>query len=184
MSAPSPESNALEQFLALLDATDREKAGGRYEELRRSLIRFFRWRGGSVPEDLADESLGRATARCGGQPIEDVIRFVHGIARLVLLEDYRRRKRDEETMAEASVVRMPPQPGDPRLDCLDECLDALAAPDRDLIVSYYSGSRAEKIERRRSLARSLSVTLTTLRVRAHRVRERLERCLHGCLEKR
>jgi DNA-directed RNA polymerase specialized sigma24 family protein len=184
VSQPSPESGAFEHFLSRLDATDRERAGVRYEELRHSLIRVFRWRGCSGPEDLADETLARAMTKSVTQAIEDMPRFVHGIARLIALEDHRRHARDEQSLREANVVRMPPPPGDPRLDCLDECLGRLGGDDRVLIVSYYSGSGSEKIESRRRLAESLRLSLTTLRVRAHRVRERLEGCLRGCLEAR
>ena len=50
-----------ESFAALLlflDA-DRERAGEKYEELRRTLIRFFEWRGAPFPEEHADETLNR-----------------------------------------------------------------------------------------------------------------------------
>ena len=183
MSEASAESNAFAHFLLLLDA-DRERAGARYEELRISLMRIFRWRGCNAPEELADETLARATAKSVTETIGDVTRFVHGIARLIVLEDYRRRSREEQVMREANVVRMPPAQNDPRMDCLDECLAALPSAERELIVAYYSGSRSEKIESRRRLAASFALSVAALRVRAHRVRERLEACLSRCLEGR
>jgi DNA-directed RNA polymerase specialized sigma24 family protein len=183
VSEASADSNAFEHFLLLLDA-DRERAGARYEELRVSLIRIFRWRGCNAPEELADEALARATAKGLTETIGDVTRFVHGIARMIVLEEHRRRSREEQGRREANVVRMPLQQSDPRMDCLDECLAALPSRERELIVAYYSGSRSEKIDSRRRLAASLLLSVAALRVRAHRVRERLEACLSRCLEGR
>ena len=172
------QRDAFERFLAMLDPFDRERAGTRYEELRVALIRFFRWRACNTPEDLADEALSRACERSlEGDAIRDVAAFLHGIARLLVLEDHRRRVRQEQVEREAAVVHFP-EPNDQRsLDFLDSCLDELPAPDRELILRYYTGRRAEKIESRRRLSASMSVSLVTLRVRAHRLRERLVRCL-------
>jgi DNA-directed RNA polymerase specialized sigma24 family protein len=185
VSGVSTESSAFEQFLSLLDSSDRERAGARYEELRGTLIRLFRWRSCSVPEDLADEALRRAIARsAAGEPIEDITRFVHGVARLIALEDYRQEARREVAAETSNVLLMhQPQP-DRRMECLDRCLETLPQPDRELIVSYYSGSGGEKIENRRLLAGAHSLSIPALRVRAHRMRERLESCLFRCLEDR
>ncbi len=45
-----------ETFAALLFSldADRERAGEKYEDLRRTLIRFFEWRGAPFPEEHAD----------------------------------------------------------------------------------------------------------------------------------
>ena len=49
------EKNQLQALLGRLHG-DREEAGARYEELRRRLIRYFRWERAGEPEDLADET--------------------------------------------------------------------------------------------------------------------------------
>ena len=183
MAGTATEREAFEHFLSSLDATSREAAGLRYEELRTSLIRFFRWRGCSAPDELADETLRRAINRSAdAEPIVDAARFVHGIARLVALEGFRSEARKEQAVREANVIHMTQPETDARLECLDQCLAALSESDRELIISYYAGSRGEKIDHRRSLADTLAVSLQNLRVRAHRLRERLERCLNHCLE--
>ena len=40
----------LAKLLDVLDA-DRDLAGERYEDLRRTLVRFFEWRGAPFPEE-------------------------------------------------------------------------------------------------------------------------------------
>ena len=54
-------------FTRLLNSLDedRERAGEKYEELRRTLIRFFEWRGAPFPEEHADEALNRVARRLG-----------------------------------------------------------------------------------------------------------------------
>jgi DNA-directed RNA polymerase specialized sigma24 family protein len=177
------EPDAFERLLGLLDASDRERAGERYEELRVALIRFFRWRGCNGAEDLADEALTRAAEwKREGEPVRDAHRFVYGIARLLALESHRRSAREEQAARELAVLRFPSRAeDDPREACLDACLAVLPAADRELIVAYYSGSQGEKIASRRRLADSHAISLVTLRVRAHRLRERLEGCLRRCL---
>ncbi|HEY7785163.1 MAG TPA: hypothetical protein VIB00_10575, partial [Pyrinomonadaceae bacterium] len=52
-----------ESFDALLHWLDpqRDRAGLRYEEIRRSLIKIFACRGCAEPEDLADETINRVS---------------------------------------------------------------------------------------------------------------------------
>jgi DNA-directed RNA polymerase specialized sigma24 family protein len=59
------------------------------------------------------------------------------------------------------------------LDCLDACLETLQPAERDLVLRYYGTGRQHVI--RRELAGELGISSTALRLRAHRVRERLER---------
>jgi hypothetical protein len=51
-------ANAFAKLLDCLSA-DRERAGEKYEDLRRTLIRFFEWRGAPFPEEHADETFNR-----------------------------------------------------------------------------------------------------------------------------
>ena len=49
---------AFEQLLSVLDA-DRDRAGERYEVIRRKLLKFFEWRGCQRPDELADQTIDR-----------------------------------------------------------------------------------------------------------------------------
>ena len=53
---------AFQRLLARLDA-DPARAGERYEDLRRTLVRFFEWRGAPFPDDHADETFDRVARR-------------------------------------------------------------------------------------------------------------------------
>jgi len=46
-----------------------------------------------------------------------------------------------------------------------------------LILRYYQGEQRAKIENRRALAERLGLTINALRIRASRIRSRLEACV-------
>jgi len=58
---------------------------------------------------------------------------------------------------------------------LDGCLATLAAEERRLLLSYYGHGRAADV--RRKLADELGLSPTALRIRAHRLRARVEAAL-------
>jgi len=68
-----------------------------------------------------------------------------------------------------------------RLDCLERCLDQLSPNDREVIRTYYTGDTGIKIQNRRQLAESLGIPINALRIRALRIREKLEDCVETCL---
>ena len=71
-----------------------------------------------------------------------------------------------------------------RLACLDRCLDALSAENRELIVGYYREDKQGRIEGRRTLAGRLGLRAEALANRAQRLRDKLEGCVSNCLEKK
>src|SRR5438309_10230144 len=78
-----------EAFTKLLDClnVDREQAGEKYEEMRRTLIRFFEWRGAPFPEEHTDETFNRVARRLDeGVEIKNVGGYCYEVARLVHLE--------------------------------------------------------------------------------------------------
>jgi DNA-directed RNA polymerase specialized sigma24 family protein len=163
---------------------DPERGGEGYESLRRALVRFFDWRGAHAPDACADETLDRLARRLDEDAaVEDVRAYAHGIARLVLLEQWRRPRElpaaegDERLQAAA-----PPPDDDPRQDCFERCLAELPADGRALILEYYAAEGRLKIDGRKRLAAALGLSDTALRNRAQRLRDRLERCIRRCLE--
>src|SRR5512134_1992159 len=81
-----PTEETFDRLLASLDA-DRERAGERYEDLRRTLVRFFEWRGAPFPEDHADETFDRVARRLDeGITIENLGGYCYNVARLIFLE--------------------------------------------------------------------------------------------------
>ena len=174
-------------FASLLDrlGPDREHAGAAYEHLRRALVSFFAWRGAATPEDCADETLDRLAARLDeGVAVEALPRFAHGIARLVLLEHWRRPEARGVPLTGAGSRHLiaPQQPEEPAaLECCNRCLGELGSEARSLILEYYTGDGRNRIEGRKRLARRLAISETALRNRAHRLRDQLERCITRCL---
>jgi len=174
---------ALARLLTLLD-DDADRAAAAYEHLRRSIEKYFDWHAAWPPEECADETLDRLTQKIGNEtPIDDVRRYAHGIARLVLLEWQRRPKlvSIDETHDPSTPWPAAEADGDDRLqDCFDRCLAALPVESRKLVLEYYVAEQRTKIENRRRLARSLTLSDNALRSRVQRVRDRLERCVEAC----
>jgi len=173
----SPE--ALGHFLLLLDA-DIVKAGQKYERLRLKLIRLFEWRGCVFADDLADETINRVVRKIeGGVDLADgeVPRYSAAVAHFVFLEHLREVKRRLPAPGDAEMapwVLGRHQTTDLRLAILETCLTRLSAQDRDLILRYYSEDRGSRIANRRQLAKELGITADHLRIRAYRIRSRLE----------
>jgi DNA-directed RNA polymerase specialized sigma24 family protein len=179
-------AEAFATLLARL-GPDAERAGAAYEALRRALIGFFTWRGAATPEECADDTLDRLAARLNaGALVEDVPRFTRGIARLVLLEHWRRPDARWAPIEEATAAGhlMAEAPGDDALqECLNRCLDDLLPDRRELILKYYVAEGRTRLDNRRRLAQALGISETALRNRAQRLRDRLERCVTECLDR-
>lgn len=175
-------AQALEVLLARLGGGDAGTEA--YESLRRTLQQFFTWRGAHDPDACADETLDRVAARlAGGADVERVRAFAYGVARLVLQEEYRRIAAQPAGLDERhQVVASADGDAEPRSACLDRCLDALPAADRDLVLRYYQHDHRARIEGRAALALALGLTAEALRTRVQRLRNRLDACVRRCVD--
>lgn len=152
--------------------------GEAYEALREKLEAFFRWRGLGGARELADETLDRVAKKLeAGEQIETTpTRFALGVARFVALEAQRKSQREQPELAEAEAP--PPPVGDERVEGLVRCLERLSPADRSLLLRYHEESQGQaRISLRERLAKELGIELNALRVRAFRIRGRVERCL-------
>ena len=70
---------------------------------------------------------------------------------------------------------------DPLTHCFDMCLQQIATRSRDLIYQYYCGEQQEKIRARKELATHLGIPLNALRIRAFRIRTKLEALVRECM---
>ena len=177
-------------FARLLDHldTDRERAGERYEDLRRALVRFFEWRRAPFPEEHTDQVFDRVARKLAeGVEIKNFSGYCYTVARLVLLEALKgpegRRVAIEPLgfAATAADAIGGAEEKEKRLSCLDHCLDRLPAESRELIVEYYREDKRGRIDARRALAERLGVRGEALANRAQRVRDKLESCVNTCL---
>lgn len=189
VSAKTKWSLTTQAFEKLLNAfsLDRDEAAARYEVMRRKLIRYFEWRSIEPADEYADETINRVARRIDeGQLIENLTGYFYGVARMVYKEALKERDRapvaiDDapQTVRERIAEQVEP---DARVICLDRCLESLPADNGRLIIGYYQEERRAKIELRQELADSLHIPLNALRIRAHRIRVSLERCITNCLQ--
>jgi DNA-directed RNA polymerase specialized sigma24 family protein len=176
-------AEGLARLLARLDP-DAERAALEYERLRRTLLRFFDWRGVWPPEECADEALDRLARRLESDTaVEDVPKYLLGIARMVLLEQ--RRQPTFDPFDDAIARRVPAatvydEEHERTRECLDRCLAELPPDSRSLLLLYYEGERGAKIANHRRLAATLGLSDTALRSRVQRLRNRIERCMAQC----
>lgn len=164
---------------------DREDAGRKYLEIRNNLTRFFEWRGCAFPEDHADETINRIAKRVAeGEAIANHAGYAMGVARMLLLEINKGRQREQSALAEmgaAPDVFAQEAEDESRLNCLRSCLQTLSPDNRELILQYYQGEKGEKIGNRKKLLDQLGIPVNTLRMRALRLREKLQSCVEECL---
>jgi DNA-directed RNA polymerase specialized sigma24 family protein len=182
----------FEHLLLALDP-HRERAGERYEVLRRKLIRLFSWRGCLEAERCADETLDRAARRLAeGAAVPDLFGFCHGIALNVLREEWRQpqgtpldglpaARTPAVDPAVAAGQREERDRTEHRLRCLDRCLGRLDARARDMLTRYHAEGPGPARQRRQRLAEELGVPLNALRIRVHRVRTSLAGCIGDCV---
>ncbi|MGH9841829.1 MAG: RNA polymerase sigma factor [Blastocatellia bacterium] len=177
---------AFDRLLASFDP-DRESAGRKYLELRGNLLRFFEWRGCPFPEDHADETINRVARKISeGEAIRDPAQYSIGVARMLLLEIYKEQAKERSAlseMANSETARYEFEALEPRVECLGRCLESLSPDNRELILHYYQGEKGEKIETRKKLTDRFKVPINTLRMRALRLREKLQVCVEDCLQK-
>lgn len=171
--------DAFDKFLAWLDS-DRDRAGARYEDIRRKLIGIFIGRGCPGGEDLADETINRVIARMqeiAGTYTGDPVYYFYGVARNVHREHVRK-------PADSFPLPIPEslEEKERRDQCLELCMKNFAPENRRLVLEYYSKDKSAKIAQRKKMARRLGISETALRVKMHRIRASLQICLEACLQ--
>jgi RNA polymerase sigma factor (sigma-70 family) len=190
-------AEAFDKLLASLNS-DRESAAREYETIRRKLITFFESRDCPIPEDQADTTINRVARRITeGVEIytKDPASYFYGIARNVLQEYWEEKAKiyapqedfslashfaeDPHEVKEREVERLSLEQ---QMQCLEQCMEGLPEKNRQLIIGYYQGNTNAKIKNRKQLAEQLQIPINALRIRALRIREKLEACLDNCLE--
>jgi RNA polymerase sigma factor (sigma-70 family) len=176
---------AFDSLLACLDS-DRDIAADRYLRLRRDLVRLFEWRGCSTPDDYADETINRCARKIQqGEEIRDVATYSIGVARMLLREMCRDRSRQVRSLDETPEPRAWPEMHsdlEHRVEALRLSLEELSHSDRLLILNYYKGDKSDKIKTRKMLSELLGIGASTLRMRAMRIREKLQLCTQNYMQ--
>ena len=176
---------AFDSLLASL-GKDRESAGEHYLETRAKLVRFFEWRGCPFPEDHADETINRVARRLvEGEKILNPAGYYFGVARMLVLEINKESIRQQQALRElpgSTITSDQSDESEPRIDRLRQCLQRLSPDARELILQYYHGEKSVKLDCRKKLAERFGVPINTLRMRALRIRENLQRSVENCQE--
>ena len=178
--------------------SDINVAGERYEYVRYGIVKYFECRGCLSALDLADETINRVARKLGEGaeiPQSSFSSYFYGVARNVFHEHLRRPDRNvaavetllphqhpSERPVDALSRRSEKADLEAKLACLDLCTGSLPPETRKMILSYYEGKERIRIENRKRLAETLGVPMNSLRIRVHRLREKLESCLINCLE--
>lgn len=174
--------------LLALFSEDRDEAGRIYERTRNGLIRFFQSKGCHDAQQLADITLNRVASKASTFDRSANIKpttFVYGFASKIYLEQ-RRVVHSVELIYEpglGSGSTGRPDATDPKeesLDCLDECLSKLSVEDRDLVITYYSREKQDRIDIRKKLADSLGCKPEVLHMKVFRIRTQLRECVKKC----
>lgn len=188
-----------EALLLRLDS-DRARAWDKYVGIRRRLTKLFVWNSCTKSVDLADTVLDRVAKMLGEEPgrtpreIRDVAQFCVGVARKIVQENRKAEHRstgiedlsdpekelrdlhDPETEIVDKIDR------ERQLSCLNMCLAELGSEERKLLLLFYGAEEKKQISFRRQLAAMFGITAGNLRVRACRLRVRVETCERLCLD--
>jgi RNA polymerase sigma factor (sigma-70 family) len=168
--------DAFDRFLTWLDP-DRERAGEKYEEIRRKLIKIFARRGCTIAEDLCDEAINRVSRRVkdiAESYVGDPALYFYGVAQNVYLEYVKKRP-------DPKPLPTPDPPDEQRHKCLEKCIGQLDSESQEIILQYYQEERRAKIDHRKELADRLGITLNGLRMRVHRIKATLQKCVFDCV---
>lgn len=168
--------SSFEKLLTWLDG-DREMAGQRYEAIRLRLNKkFFGW-GCAYAEELADETIDRVIKKIDflrenyeGDPTP----YFYAVAKKVFVE-FIRKPATQELPLNLAHKQFDTEKLENLDQCLSKCLKQLSADQRRLILNYYSKDSQMKLRQRRQMTEDLRITPENLRVRAHRIRHKLQK---------
>ena len=175
-NAPCRCQSNFDKLLEWLDE-DRETAGEKYESVRLRLTGFFYSKGSHFADELADETIDRVAGKIEfllANYEGDPSRYFYGVAKNVFLE-FTRMPHIKPLPEKMSIVESSSDSLEELDRYLTESLETLPSKQARLITKYYQGKTKEKIQHRKQLAMELGVSIQTLRVRAFRIKQRLQK---------
>jgi DNA-directed RNA polymerase specialized sigma24 family protein len=178
----------FDDLLAWLDS-NREVAGGMYEEIRTSLVKIFAWRKCGDAEGLADETINIVAHKVAH--LKDTYEgkpklYFFGVARKLIKECNRSSTLtialDEAKSYDGWVADESKEDLEEEDVCLRQCLEQLGPSDRKLVIEYHAKEGQPKIDLRKEMAQHLGIDLNALRVRMYRIRNTLGKCIDRCIK--
>ncbi len=136
-------------------------------------------RGCTSPEELADETIDRVARRVVN--IQDSYVGDKAIYFLGVMNNVH-----HEYLKRPTMPRLPEPDNDVEVKekthrCLEQCLDKLSPNSHRLIERYYAEDKRAKIDLRKRIAAEFGIGPSTLRLRALRIRNKLQTCIEHCL---
>lgn len=169
----------FDRLLRWLDP-DPERAGLTYEKIRWRLVAILASRGCTSSEELADETIDRVARRVvdiQDSYVGDKATYFLGVMNNVHHEFLKRpmMPRLVEIVDDVAAKEQTHL-------CLERCLDKLAPNSRQMIERYYAADKQAKIDLRKRIASEFGISVSTLRLRALRIREKLQACMESCMQ--
>lgn len=170
-------ATAFDSLLLFLDV-DRERAAARYEKIRQRLIELFKNRGAEFPEELADTTIDLAArqieqmkefAQEGGY----VENYFWAIGKKVSSALFYGRPLAASPISDGSAWQI--EAKDSSWRRLEKCLLSLSVGQRELILAYYEYAGSPKS--RKNLAAQMGIKPNVLRLRVHRIKRALKKCM-------
>lgn len=174
-----------------------EIAALKYNEIYQKTVNFFECKDCNFSEDYADEVVKRVITKIDeGEVIasENMGKYFYSVAQNVLKEYRRKKQRQPQSLEDLPVsnnLSIDPheveqqaeqtKQKEKQLECLDMCLQKMEPNDSELIYLYYQHRGREGIQNREAIAQKMGISITNLRVKMHRLREKLEQCVNNCL---
>jgi RNA polymerase sigma factor (sigma-70 family) len=182
-----------ERFLKWLDP-DAELAAQRYEEIRATLVAYFRNKRWPCAEDMADEVIDRVVRRgpeLFGSYVGNPKNYFKSCAKNLHLDYIRRPPQqpdgqnyvelDWQAAFNVEKEKVEKEMEERRYACLEKCMQRLTEGERRLAIAYHEKEKGAKIEYRKKLAESLGFPVNALRLRMFRIHAKLRDCVTKCL---
>lgn len=173
-------------------SSDGDEAGAKYEEVRESLIRFFRVRDCADPISLTDETLNRVADKLPEEEAERKkipLKYIYGFA-VNIYREYERISSKTEIQLDQSLPLAPLVSQDfagnqsKDVGCLEECLARLSPDESEMMLDYYGQEKSVRPDFRMKLAEEHHITIQTLHTRVHRIKAKLKECVEKCLNEK
>jgi DNA-directed RNA polymerase specialized sigma24 family protein len=173
------QQQEFDRLLGWLDP-DPQRAGLAYEKIRWRLIAILASRGCAGPEELADETLDRVARRV--VDIQDSYVGDKAIYFLGVMNNVHHEYLKRPVMPRPPELNDDVEAKEKTHFCLEKCLDSLAPNSRRMIERYYAEDKQAKIDLRKRIAAEFGISISTLRLRALRIRAKLQACIESCLQ--
>ena len=152
-----------------------------YKQCRSKMVKFFQWRFCEDSAALADETIARFFEQhLSGTQIDPdkLYSYMYAIALHVFYEFLRKKKKADRIRDK--IKELWPTPAlvsDKKRECQKHCLERLESDKEDLLGRYYLTSKEPE-----DIAVDMGITVGTLRLRIHRIKQELRACCEDCLK--